>query len=105
MNRSAIRVAAPFFAAPLLLLAGCGGKGDDALASDVEAAADNQSTALQAEADRLEAQAEATADRAETVRDAGEDRADAIDAADVDADAMTAAQRNAVIANESAAVR
>lgn len=71
-------------------LAACGGKGDDTLASNVEAAGDNQADAMEATADNLE-------DQAKAVRDNAEDRAEAIDDADVNADAMTAEQKAAVV--------
>lgn len=79
-------------------LAACGGNGDDKLAGRVEDAADNR-------ADAMEAQADALKERAEQVRDTGESRSDAIDAADVNAQAMSQERRDAIVANEAAAVR
>ena len=79
-------------------LAACGGNGDDKLAGRVEDAADNR-------ADAMEAQADALKERAEQVRDTGESRTDAIDAADVNAQAMSQERRDAIVANEAAAVR
>lgn len=79
-------------------LAACGGNGDDKLAERVEDAADNR-------ADAMEAQAEALEEKAEQVRDTGESRSDAIDAADVNAQAMSQERRDAIVANEAAAVR
>ncbi|MDD1449870.1 hypothetical protein NHF48_001225 [Sphingomonas sp. H160509] len=79
-------------------LAACGGNGDDKLAGRVEAAADNR-------ADALENRADVLTDRAEQVRDKGEQRSDAIDAADLNAAAMSNTQKDAIIANEAAAVR
>ena len=71
-------------------LAACGGNGDDALAERAEDAAENK-------ADQLEAAGnEAGADM---VEEAGEERADAIDDADVNAHAMTNAQKADVIEN------
>ena len=78
-------------------LAACGGKGDDTLASNVEAAGENRADALEAAADNLE-------DQADAVRDNAEDRAEAIDDADVNADALTNGQKAAVI-NGSAEVK
>ena len=69
-------------------LAACGGKGDDTLASNVEAAGENQ-------ADMLEANG--MDDAAEAVEDNAEDRAEAVDDADVNADAMTGEQKAAVV--------
>lgn len=83
------------FIAPL---AACGGNGDDKLAERVEDQAENRADALQQRADTLD-------ERADQVRDTGEQRADAIDAADLNAHAMSAEQRNAIVANEAAAVR
>lgn len=71
-------------------LAACGGKGDDTLASNVEAAGENLADSMEATADNLE-------DQAEVVRDNAEDRADAVDDADVNADAMTAEQKAGVV--------
>ena len=81
-----------------LPLASCGGHGDDKLGERVEDAADNRADALENRADALNA-------RAEQVRNNGERRADAIDAADLNADAMTVEQKKAIVANEAAAVR
>lgn len=81
-----------------LPLAACGGNGDDKLAGQVEKAADNRADALEDMADNLE-------DQAKQVRKTGEDRGDAIDAADVNAHAMSNEQKAEIIANEAAAVR
>jgi hypothetical protein len=78
-------------------LAGCGGKGDDALASRVEETADNRADQMEAMADNLE-------DQAEQVRDNGEDRAEAIDDSAVNADALTEAQK-ADVANGATVVK
>lgn len=82
-----VLAALALFSAPL---AACGGKGDDALASNVEAAGENQAAALDAAADNLH-------DEAEAVKDNAEDRAEAVDDADVNADAMTGDQKAAVV--------
>lgn len=79
-------------------LAACGGNGDDKLAERVEEHADNRADQLEAMADNLE-------DRAEQTRKVGEQRAEAIDAADLNANAMTEEQKANIIANETAAVR
>ena len=71
-------------------LAACGGKGDDKLGSQVEAAGENRADALEAAADNLE-------DRAEAVRDNAERQSDAIDDADVNAQAMPQAQKDALV--------
>ena len=95
----------PIGAVALLMLAACGGAGDDKLAGRVEDAADNRADALEAQADILENRAEALGQRAERVRDAGERRSDAIDAADLNAQAMSQERRDAIVANSAAAVR
>ena len=69
-------------------LAACGGKGDDALASNVEAAGEAKADVL--EANGLDAAADAVEENAE-------DRAEAVDDADVNADAMTGAEKAAVV--------
>jgi len=76
--------------ASLIALAACGGKGDDALADNVEDAADNTADNLDAIADNMtnETAADITENRADAIRDAGEAKADAIDDADVNAAAL-----------------
>ncbi|GAA0677381.1 ABC-type glycerol-3-phosphate transport system substrate-binding protein [Sphingomonas insulae] len=73
-----------------LSLAACGGKGDDKLGSQVEAAADNRADALEAAADNME-------DQAKAVRASGDQQADAIDDADINAQAMPDEQKAALI--------
>ncbi|MGU3390011.1 hypothetical protein [Sphingomonas sp. M1A8_2b] len=81
---------ATMIAAIALPLAACGGKGDDKLGSQVEKAADNRADALEAAADNLE-------DQAKAVRKDGDQQADAIDDADVNAQAMPQAQKDALV--------
>ncbi|MES2422102.1 MAG: hypothetical protein V4595_12535 [Pseudomonadota bacterium] len=81
---------ATMIAAIALPLAACGGKGDDKLGSQVEKAADNRADALAAAADNLE-------DQAKAVRKDGERQSDAIDDADVNAQAMPQAQKDALV--------
>ena len=81
---------ATMIAAIALPLAACGGKGDDTLGSQVEKAADNRADALDAAADNLE-------DQAKAVRKDGERQSDAIDDADVNAQAMPQAQKDALV--------
>lgn len=70
-------------------------KGDDTLADNVEAAADNRADALDALADNTtnEIVEERLEDQADAIRDAGEAKADAIDAADGNLAAVNAAGR------------
>lgn len=77
-------------AAASLPLAGCGGKGDDKLGSQVEAAADNRADAMEATADNLE-------DQADAVRDNADEQSDAIDDADVNAAAMSDGEKAALV--------
>ena len=85
-------------AASMLALAACGGQGDDKLGEQAQEAMENKADTLDAMADNstgamedsLEAQADLT-------REAGDDKEEAIDDADVNADAMTNAQKEQVV--------
>ena len=81
-----------------LALAGCGGKGDDKLANRVEDNAEERADALDQRAEQLE-------DKADRVEETGENRADAIDAADVNADAMTTDKKQAIVDGQAPAVK
>jgi hypothetical protein len=82
----------------LLLLAACGGKGDDKLGDQAEEAMENKADAMDAAADNLSGPAADMMEaNAEATREAGDAREEAIDDADVNADAMTGAEKNAVI--------
>ncbi|MEP6784447.1 MAG: hypothetical protein ABI898_01765 [Sphingomonadales bacterium] len=92
---------------PILLLAlaaatvsigACSKSPSDKLADRVENAAD-------ARADAMENEATSLNQRAAEIRKTGEQRSDAIDAANRNVSAMTPEQRNAIVANEAAAVR
>lgn len=85
-------------AAASLSLAGCGGKGDDKLGDQAKEAADNRADAIEAAADtQTGAAKDATEAQADAVRATGAAREEAIDDADVNADAMTNAQKKAII--------
>lgn len=81
-----------------LALAACGGKGDDKLGEQAQEAAENKADKMDAMADNMSGTAEdmmeATAD---ATREAGEAKEEAIDRSDVNADAMTQAEREKVI--------
>ncbi len=79
-------------------LSACSKSPSDQLADRVENAAE-------ARADNLEMQADMLENRAAAVREAGEERSDAIEAADRNVAAMSQAERDAIVANEAAAVR
>ena len=87
-----------------LALTACSQSPSDKLADRVENAADS-ADAMEADADVLRNQAARLDNRAETVRDTGESRSDAIEAADMNVAAMSQEQRDAIVANQAAAVR
>lgn len=88
-----------------LALTACSQSPSDKLADRVENAADSRADAMEADADVLRNQAARLDNRAETVRDTGESRSDAIEAADMNVAAMSQEQRDAIVANQAAAVR
>ena len=82
----------------LLLLAACGGKGDDKLGDQAQEAMENKADAMDAAADNMTGPAADMMEaNAEATRDAGKAKEEAIDDADINADAMTPAEKNAVI--------
>lgn len=99
-TRSAI-----LLAATVLSLAACNKSPSDKLAGRVENAADNRADAMEANADALRNQAAMLDNRADKARDTGESRADAIKAADMNVAAMSQERRDAIVANQAAAVR
>ena len=91
--------------AAVLPLAACNKSPSDKLADRVENAADNRADAMEANADVLRNQAARLDDRADKARDTGESRSDAIQAADMNVAGMSQDRRDAIVANEAAAVR
>jgi hypothetical protein len=84
--------------AAALALAACGGKGDDALADNVQDNYDAAAYNLDAAAGNTanDATADALGNQADALRDEGDRKADAIDKADVNAAATNSAQVNAM---------
>lgn len=81
-------------------LAACGGAGDDTMADNVEQAYDNQADALDAMADNAADDSmmeDSLENQADALREEGAAKEEAIDDADVNADAMTPAEQNAVV--------
>lgn len=86
-------------------LAACNNSPSDKLADRVESAADNRADAMEANADALREQAATLDNRADRTRDIGEARSDAIEAADMNVAGMSQERRDAIVANQAAAVR
>ena len=82
-----------------IALGACGGNGDDALGEKAEEAGEAKADNLEAAADNAAtpAQAEALESQADAAEEAGEQREEAIDDADVNAQAMSNAQKEAVV--------
>ena len=85
--------------AALIALAGCGGKGDDSLGDNAADAAEAQADNLEAAADNAvsDAQEDALEDQADAVRESGEKKEEAIDDSDVNAQALSNEQKEAVV--------
>ena len=85
-------------AAAFLALAACGGKGDDTLGEQAQEAAENKADVMEEMADNMSGTAEDMMEaNADAAREAGDAKEEAIDDADVNADAMSNAQKEAVI--------
>ena len=81
-----------------VLIAACGGDGDDALGEQAQEAAEVRADALDQAADSTSGAAEdALEAQADATRAEGEAREESIDDADVDADEMTAEQTDALV--------
>jgi hypothetical protein len=82
----------------LLLLAACGGKGDDKLADQAHDALENKADAMDAAADNMTGPAADMMEaNAQATHDAADAKEEAIDDSDVNADALTAGEKSAVI--------
>ncbi len=82
-------------AAAALALSACGGKGDDKLGQQAQDNAENKADQLDATADNMSgAAADNMEAKADMTRDMGDAKEEAIDDADVNAQAMTNAQKN-----------
>ncbi|GAO39094.1 hypothetical protein SCH01S_25_00740 [Sphingomonas changbaiensis NBRC 104936] len=84
----------------LALLGACSSSGRDKIADKVEDNADNRAAAMDQASDEMTnaLRADAVQQQANIVRSAGEDRAQAIRDSDLDANALTREQKNALIA-------
>lgn len=81
-----------------LALSACGGNGDDKLGQDAQDAAEARADNLDAEADNSSGSREDMLEaQADTEREIGEEREEAIDDSDVNAEAMTAQERERVV--------
>lgn len=81
-----------------MALAACGGKGDDKLGEQAQEAGENKADKMDAVADNMSGTAEDLMQaNADATRQAGDAKEDAIDRSDVNADALTPAERQKVI--------
>ena len=81
-----------------LTLAACGGKGDDKLGEQAQEAAENKADKMDAMADNMSGTAEDMMQaKADATREAGEAREEAIDKSDINAEALTPAERAKII--------
>lgn len=99
------RTAAVILVASALSLAACNNSPSDKLAGRVKNAADARADAMENNADALRDQAKMLDNRADAVRDTANSRADAIKAADMNVAGMSQEHRDAIVANQAAAVR
>lgn len=84
--------------AAALMLAACGGDGDDALGERAEDQAEAKAENMYDAADNIGGPAgERLEEKAEAVEAQGERREEAIDNSDVDTDELTEAQKNAIV--------
>lgn len=87
-----------FLGAGCIALAACGGQGDDQLGEQAQEAAENRADTMDAAAENMSGTAEDMMEaNADATREAGEAKEEAIDESDVNAAAMTNAQKEAII--------
>ncbi|PHR97578.1 MAG: hypothetical protein COA80_07360 [Leeuwenhoekiella sp.] len=95
MKRASIIAAAVGFS---LALAACGGKGDDKLGEQVQEAAENKADKMDAMADNMSGTAKDMMQaNADATREAGDAKEEAIDDSDINAEALTPAERAKII--------
>ncbi len=93
-----MKLATILIGSSFLTLAACGGQGDDKLGEAAQEAAENTADNMDAMAANMTGTSEdMMAANADATREAGEAREEAIDESDVNADAMTDAQKNAMV--------
>jgi hypothetical protein len=81
-----------------LTLAACGGTGDDKLGDQVQQAAENKADKMDAMADNMSGTAEDLMQaKADATLEAGDAKEEAIDDSDINADALSPAERAKVI--------
>ncbi len=76
--------------APLILLAACGGKGDDKLGEQAQESMENR-------ADNAVANGSISERQGDAMKDAAEEKEERIDDSDVNADKLSGEQKNAII--------
>jgi ABC-type glycerol-3-phosphate transport system substrate-binding protein len=92
------RITTAVLGAFTLALAACGGDGDDKLGQQAQDVAENKADMLDEAADNASgAQEDALEAQAEVTRETGDDKEEAIDDADVNAQAMSNEQKNAMV--------
>lgn len=81
-----------------MALAACGGKGDDKLGEQAQEAMENKGDRMDAMADNMSGAAEDMMHaKADAMREQGEAKEEAIDDSDIDADALSPAQRDKIV--------
>jgi len=82
----------------LLVLAACGGNGDDKLGEQAQEAMENRADNIDALAENMSGTDQDVMEtKADATREMGDAKEEAIDDSDVDAEAMTQAQKDALV--------